>query len=96
MRAHIVEPLSGEDTRSATPYAPGSTFFFELKFSEPYMVYRDWREMAKKLLSAKEKGKGHPTGCNSDSPEAKDAGRDDAVCGVGEEGDHAKSRGRFG
>jgi tRNA ligase len=53
VRTHVVEPPQGESTRSASPYAPGSTFFFKIKFDEPYMMYRDWREVTKKLLSAK-------------------------------------------
>ncbi|KIK53778.1 hypothetical protein GYMLUDRAFT_178440 [Collybiopsis luxurians FD-317 M1] len=39
-----------------SPYAPGSTFFFKVKFDEPYMMYRDWREVTKILLSAYQKG----------------------------------------
>ncbi|CAK5279331.1 unnamed protein product [Mycena citricolor] len=38
------------------PYAPGSTFFFKIKFDEPYMMYRDWRELTKSLLTAHDKG----------------------------------------
>jgi tRNA ligase len=53
VRTHVVEPPQGESNRSASPYAPGSTFFFKVKFDEPYMMYRDWREITKKLLSAK-------------------------------------------
>ena len=43
----------GSDT---PPYPPGSSFFFKVKFDEPYMMYRDWREITKALLSAKQKG----------------------------------------
>lgn len=35
-----------------SPYEPGSSFFFKVKFDEPYMMYRDWREVTKVLLSA--------------------------------------------
>ena len=38
------------------PYPPGSSFFFKVKFDEPYMMFRDWREITKSLLSAKQKG----------------------------------------
>lgn len=38
------------------PYAPGTSFFFKVKFDEPYMMYRDWRELTKALLSAKQRG----------------------------------------
>jgi tRNA ligase len=53
VRTHVVEPPQGESNRSASPYSPGSTFFFKVKFDEPYMMYRDWREITKKLLNAK-------------------------------------------
>ncbi|KAJ6575779.1 RNA ligase [Mycena vulgaris] len=32
------------------PYADGATLFFKIKFDEPYMMYRDWREVTKALL----------------------------------------------
>ncbi|KAG8793817.1 hypothetical protein FRC12_001517 [Ceratobasidium sp. 428] len=38
------------------PYAPGSTFFFKIKFEEPYLMYREWREATKRMLSAADKG----------------------------------------
>ncbi|KAJ1305166.1 hypothetical protein OPQ81_000197 [Rhizoctonia solani] len=38
------------------PYAPGSTFFFKIKFEEPYLMYREWREATKKILAANNKG----------------------------------------
>lgn len=62
VRTHVVAPPPGEDNRSATPYPPGSTFFFKVKFDEPYMMYRDWREVTKKLLTAKAKGQWHSAG----------------------------------
>ncbi|PPQ75903.1 hypothetical protein CVT24_001023, partial [Panaeolus cyanescens] len=40
-----------KDTPSRSPYAPNSSFFFKIKFDEPYMMYRDWREVTKTLLS---------------------------------------------
>ncbi|KAI0088924.1 RNA ligase-domain-containing protein [Irpex rosettiformis] len=36
---------------AASPYKPGSSFFFKVKFDEPYMMYRDWREVTKRLLT---------------------------------------------
>ena len=33
------------------PYAPGASFFFKVKFDEPYLMYRDWREATKTLLA---------------------------------------------
>ncbi|KAF8754605.1 RNA ligase [Rhizoctonia solani] len=38
------------------PYSPGSTFFFKIKFEEPYLMYREWRELTKKMLAAENKG----------------------------------------
>ena len=46
-----------EDAQHDTPpYPPGSSFFFKIKFDEPYMMYRDWRELTKSLLTAYSKG----------------------------------------
>ncbi|KAF8520871.1 RNA ligase-domain-containing protein [Hysterangium stoloniferum] len=42
-----------DGNRDAPPYPPGSSFFFKVKFDEPYMMYRDWREITKAVLSAK-------------------------------------------
>ncbi|KAG6867898.1 hypothetical protein C0993_009744 [Termitomyces sp. T159_Od127] len=52
VRTHVTEPPSGKGkSASASPYAPGSSFFFKVKFDEPYMMYRDWREVTKRLLN---------------------------------------------
>ena len=52
MRTHVTEPpTKGDKPPSASPYPPGSSFFFKVKFDEPYMMYRDWREVTKTLLS---------------------------------------------
>lgn len=54
VRTHVIEPSAGKGkSTSASPYAPGSSFFFKVKFDEPYMMYRDWREVTKSLLSSK-------------------------------------------
>ncbi|KAF9265691.1 hypothetical protein L218DRAFT_155694 [Marasmius fiardii PR-910] len=56
VRTHVTEPPDGRgrsERSDASPYAPGSSFFFKVKFDEPYMMYRDWREMTKKLLTQK-------------------------------------------
>ncbi|KAK7034072.1 tRNA ligase [Paramarasmius palmivorus] len=56
VRTHVTEPPDSQGTsknNSASPYAPGSSFFFKVKFDEPYMMYRDWREVTKSLLSQK-------------------------------------------
>ncbi|KAJ4466316.1 RNA ligase-domain-containing protein [Lentinula aciculospora] len=57
VRTHVTVPPPGKETdRGKTPYAPGSTFFFKVKFDEPYLMYRDWREVTKTVLSAHKKG----------------------------------------
>jgi tRNA ligase len=53
VRTHIAEPPADAKPTGASPYPPGSTFFLEVKFDEPYMMYRDWRELTKMLLSTK-------------------------------------------
>ncbi|GJJ07053.1 hypothetical protein Clacol_001252 [Clathrus columnatus] len=44
---------TGRSLKDAPPYPPGSSFFFKVKFDEPYMMYRDWREITKSMLTAK-------------------------------------------
>ncbi|KAI0260323.1 RNA ligase-domain-containing protein [Gloeopeniophorella convolvens] len=46
-----VPPTSERSLSDVSPYEPGSSFFFKVKFDEPYMMYRDWREITKVLLS---------------------------------------------
>jgi tRNA ligase len=54
VRTHVKEPTTAAvSNRTKTPYTPGSSFFFKIKYDEPYMMYRDWREVTKILLSAK-------------------------------------------
>jgi len=53
VRTHVTEPPAGKVRTDKSPYAPGSSFFFKVKFDEPYMMYRDWREVTKSLLSSK-------------------------------------------
>ncbi|KIJ58824.1 hypothetical protein HYDPIDRAFT_33787 [Hydnomerulius pinastri MD-312] len=54
VRTHIVEPQPGSTSRDKRPpYPTGSSFFFKVKFDEPYLMYRDWREVTKTLLSTK-------------------------------------------
>ena len=43
------KPGAGEG-QGEPPYPPGSPFFFKIKFDEPYMMYRQWREITKTLL----------------------------------------------
>ncbi|KAK7052304.1 tRNA ligase [Favolaschia claudopus] len=51
VRTHVAS------TPGKAPYTPGSTFFFKVKFDEPYMMYRDWREVTKTLLRLAEQGR---------------------------------------
>ncbi|KAH9848984.1 RNA ligase-domain-containing protein [Lenzites betulinus] len=52
VRTHVTEPpTKGGKPASASPYPAGSSFFFKIKFDEPYMMYRDWREVTKMLLT---------------------------------------------
>jgi tRNA ligase len=53
VRTHVAAtpPSKPGQGSAASPYAPGSSFFFKVKFDEPYMMYRDWREVTKALLS---------------------------------------------
>ena len=58
VRTTVSEPPTGGKSKGnagpgASPYAAGSSFFFKVKFDEPYMMYRDWREVTKVLLSTK-------------------------------------------
>ncbi|KAN0059649.1 tRNA ligase [Thecaphora frezii] len=36
------------------PYAPDQAWFYKVKFDEPYLMYRDWRELTRKMLSQKQ------------------------------------------
>ena len=52
MRTHVtVPPTKGAKPAALSPYPAGSSFFFKVKFDEPYLMYRDWREVTKVLLS---------------------------------------------
>ncbi|EJD05579.1 uncharacterized protein FOMMEDRAFT_78648 [Fomitiporia mediterranea MF3/22] len=52
VRCHVSDSSSAKE-KDVPPYPPGSSFFFKVKYDEPYMMYRDWREITKKLLSTK-------------------------------------------
>ena len=41
----------GRGGRGEVLYPAGASFFFKVKFDEPYLMYRDWREATKALLS---------------------------------------------
>ena len=51
----MIDPSRSKDGKdvAASPYKPGSSFFFKVKFDEPYLMYRDWREVTKMLLTTK-------------------------------------------
>lgn len=54
VRTEVTDPPAGGGRSvSQSPYEPGSSFFFKVKFDEPYMMYRDWREVTKILLGTK-------------------------------------------
>ncbi|KAM6492799.1 RNA ligase [Amanita muscaria] len=57
VRTHITEPPKASSTsqQGTVPYNAGSTFFFKIKFDEPYLLYRDWREVTKSLLTMQAK-----------------------------------------
>lgn len=51
----IKNALSTGSSTDVSPYQSGSSFFFKIKFDEPYMMYRDWREVTKMLLTRHKK-----------------------------------------
>ncbi|KAJ7190776.1 RNA ligase-domain-containing protein [Mycena pura] len=55
VRTHVSQPSPDASPRSAPPYPAGSSLFFKVKFDEPYMMYRDWREVTKSLLGMRNK-----------------------------------------
>ncbi|ORY25650.1 RNA ligase-domain-containing protein [Naematelia encephala] len=46
----VVKDLGGKVEKGRPPYRPGAPFFFKVKFEEPYMLYRQWREMTRIML----------------------------------------------
>lgn len=46
----IVKDLEGKHAIGRPPYRPGAPFFFKVKFEEPYLLYRQWREMTRVML----------------------------------------------
>lgn len=45
----------GESRAVAPPYQPGQVWFYKVKFDEPYLMYRDWRELTRRMLTDKQK-----------------------------------------
>ncbi|KAG8844328.1 hypothetical protein FRB96_003087 [Tulasnella sp. 330] len=41
--------------QTSPPYPAGSDYFFKIKFDEPYLTYRDWREITRTILVAQKK-----------------------------------------
>lgn len=41
------------ESPAKSPYAAGSSCFFKVRFDKSYMMYHDWGELTKKLLSEK-------------------------------------------
>ena len=50
MPSHKDPPPSGV---VKPPYSPGQTWFYKIKFDEPYLMYRDWRELTRTMLQQK-------------------------------------------
>lgn len=47
----VVRCEVGDETGPGKPpYKPGAPFFFKVKFDEPYLLYRQWREMTRTML----------------------------------------------
>lgn len=56
VRTHIPKgPVSCPEGAAAPPYDPGQAWFYKVKFDEPYLMYRDWRELSKKMLNERTK-----------------------------------------
>lgn len=49
--SHHSNLKADSDFSSPPPYPAGSDFFFKIKFDEPYLMYRAWREITKMILS---------------------------------------------
>ncbi|TIC25832.1 hypothetical protein E3Q11_03262 [Wallemia mellicola] len=43
--------------KDVPPYDPHSPFFFKIKFDEPYLMFREWREITRGLLARHSEGK---------------------------------------
>ena len=55
VRTTVRASKSSSEVAAQPPYAEGSSF--KVKFDEPYMMYCDWREITKALLSRGESAK---------------------------------------
>lgn len=48
--ASLKPPTSLRSRQLSPPYPPNSTFFFKIKFNQPYLLYRNFREITNILL----------------------------------------------
>jgi tRNA ligase len=73
VRTHVAERAVDRsvDQYTVPPYPPGSTLFFKVKFDEPYMMYRDWREITKQLLLSGGLGKSKLSASRMKRPETR-------------------------
>ncbi|SOV07220.1 related to TRL1 - tRNA ligase [Ustilago sp. UG-2017a] len=49
-----IKEEEGRDKVVRPPYEPGQAWFYKVKFDEPYLMYRDWRELARKMVREKQ------------------------------------------
>ena len=71
IRTHMPNvPVASEAV--SPPYAPGQAWFYKVKFDEPYLMYRDWRELTRKMLSQKAAWDKQVNGAVGKSAENKD------------------------
>lgn len=64
-----VEAAEPSKALVAPPYAKGQTWFYKIKFDEPYLMYRDWRELTRKMLFDKEAFETDPRAHQAKRPE---------------------------
>jgi tRNA ligase len=55
VRTRLPDSVQHKQGITAPPYQPRQTWFYKVKFDEPYLMYRDWRELTRKMLSDKAK-----------------------------------------
>lgn len=48
-------PSADAPADAKPPYKPGAPFFFKIKFDEPYLLYRQWREVTRVLIKLLDK-----------------------------------------
>lgn len=58
VRTHMpvtVSPSKNDKVLVSPPYSAGQAWFYKVKFDEPYLMYRDWRELTRRMLTDKQK-----------------------------------------